>query len=125
MAGELTPRTRTVQVSGRPVEVRELSLRKIGQLAGIIGELAAPGGPVDRLRSAETSEVIGAVVELVRAAPDKVAAAFALATDASADLILDATPRELLALGQEVWDLNNLADLLGKAKAPAAGPPAA
>lgn len=122
MGGELTPRTRTATVSGRPVEIRELSLRKIGQLAGIIGELAAPGGPVERLRSTDTADVIGAVVELVRTAPDKVAAAFALATDATADLILDATPRELLALGQEVWDLNNLADILGKAKAPNTGP---
>lgn len=125
MAGELTPRTRSVQVSGKTVEVRELSLRKIGQLAGIVGELAAPGGPVERLRSQETVDVIGAVVELIQTAPDKVAAAFALATDAPADLILDATPRELLALAQEVWDLNNLGDLLGKAKAPGAGPAAA
>jgi hypothetical protein len=124
MAGELTPRTRSVTVSGRAVEVRELSLRKIGQLADIIGGLAAPGGPVDRLKSAETADVIGAVIEIVRTAPAQVAAAFALATDAPSDLILDATPRELMALGQEVWDLNNLADILGKAKAPAAGPAA-
>ena len=127
MEAATIPRERTVPFGAGEVTLRELSLRKIGTLGGRLAALARERETLKKIGSGDMALVVEGVADLMQKIPDQLAGLVTVVVDLEQDAVLDATPRQVLALLVEVWALNDLAELFkGKVQPLAAGrPPAA
>ena len=109
--------TQTVEWAGRQVVVKEMSTRQIMKMASVLEGVFADAELLPNLTSGDTERALKGLTKLIQTVPDKLAEIVVAATDLTTDDVLDAPPRLLVELIKQIWELNNLTNLLKK-KAP-------
>jgi len=115
-----------VQFNGKEILVKEFSMRQYQLVAKNVLEVAADKSIAAKLDSKETADMLALAGELLAKVPERIVTiAKAASADVDEDLVLDATPREILALGLQIWEMNDLVGLFKSAKKALAAPPPA
>jgi len=109
---EIVPRQETLTVAGQLVTVGEMPTRRvlvaIAEIEAVLGDREA----IEGLASGDTGRALAAVAGLMQRVPKRVLALARLGSDASDETLLDATPREIIALLVVVWRVNAFAELI-------------
>jgi len=123
MEPEILPRTDEVQYNGATVTVRELSTRSLLKVADILKQVAGHADLLVKIQSGDAAKVLEGVSELVQVLPGPVKEIIALGSDATPDMVMDATPRQTIGLLKSILAVNNLnfGDLVPKAAGPTGG----
>lgn len=107
-------RTLTVSFNEKDVTVRELSLRQFMELGTIVEEIEGLASIFSNIETRETMDIIKAVSELLKTAPQSLGRVISKATDLEPDQVLDGTLDEVMDLVLAIVKVNNFVDAFKK-----------
>lgn len=107
-------RTLTVSFNEKDVTVRELSLRQFMELGSIVEEIEGLASIFSDIETRETMDIIKAVSQLLKTAPESLGRVISKATDLKPDEVLDGTIDEVLEIVMAIIKVNNFVDTFKK-----------